>query len=101
MLSKGQLSFDVAPKCILKAHCDTVLKTSSLLEVKKLTDDYLLRYQRRRCFDEHLVTFYSLAYGEPYVYKDTYLFITTLRAKCFGSAMVVIDILLKSRRLES
>jgi len=43
------------------------------LEVKKLTDDFLLRYEKRRCFDEHLVTFSSLAHGEPYVYKDTYL----------------------------
>jgi len=41
--------------------------------VKKLTDDDLLRYQRHGYFDEHLATLYSLAYGEPYIYKDTYL----------------------------
>ena len=32
----------------------------------------LIQYQRSGCFDEHLVSFYSLAYGNPYIYKDTY-----------------------------
>lgn len=41
--------------------------------MKKLTVEDMLRYQKRGYFDEHLVTFYSLAYGEPYAYKNTYL----------------------------
>jgi hypothetical protein len=33
----------------------------------------LTQYQRFGRFDEHLVSLYSLAYGNPYIYKDTYL----------------------------
>ncbi len=33
----------------------------------------LIQYQRFGHFDEHLVSLYSLAYGDPYIYKDTYL----------------------------
>lgn len=33
----------------------------------------MIYYQRRGYFDEHLVTLYSTAYGEPYIHKDTYL----------------------------
>jgi hypothetical protein len=33
----------------------------------------LVQYQRFGHFDEHLVSLYSLAYGDPYIYKDTYL----------------------------
>lgn len=44
-----------------------------LSNVRKLTDNDALSYQRRGYFDEHLVTLYSLAYGEPCIYKETYL----------------------------
>lgn len=33
----------------------------------------LIRYQRLGRFDEHLAGLYSLVYGDPYVYKYTYL----------------------------
>lgn len=33
----------------------------------------LIRNQRFGRFDEHLASLYSLAYGSPYIYKDTYL----------------------------
>jgi len=33
----------------------------------------LIQYQHFGRFDEHLAGFYSLAYGNPYIYKDTYL----------------------------
>jgi len=33
----------------------------------------LVQYQRFGHFDEHLVSLYSLAYGDPYIYKNTYL----------------------------
>jgi len=42
-------------------------------DLKSPSKDELVSYQRRGCFDEHLVTFYSLAYGKPYIYRDTYL----------------------------
>jgi len=29
-------------------------------------------YQRSGRFDEHLVSFYSVAFGDPYIYEDTY-----------------------------
>jgi len=40
---------------------------------KHLTKSALVYYQKFGCFDEHLASFYSLAYGKPYIYKDTYL----------------------------
>ncbi len=33
----------------------------------------LVQYQRFGHFDEHLVSLYSIAYGDPYIYKNTYL----------------------------
>lgn len=44
-----------------------------LKDLRSLSEDELVSYQRRGCFDENLVTFYSLAYGKPYVYRDTYV----------------------------
>lgn len=40
---------------------------------RRLSKSMLTRYQRFGRFDEHLVSLYSLAYGNPYIYKDTYL----------------------------
>ncbi len=44
-----------------------------LLKIRKLTDTDALNCQRLGYFDEHLVTLYSLAYGEPYIFQETYL----------------------------
>jgi len=44
-----------------------------LATLKRLTKNTLILYQQLGHFDEHLASFYSLAFGEPYVYKDTYL----------------------------
>jgi hypothetical protein len=41
--------------------------------LRRLKKSMLVHYQRFGHFDEHLVSFYSLAYGDPYIYKDTYL----------------------------
>jgi len=41
--------------------------------VKKLSHEDILHCQRRGYFDEHLVALYASAYGEPYLYEDTYL----------------------------
>ncbi len=40
---------------------------------RRLKKSMLIQYQRFGRFDEHLVSLYSLAYGNPYIYKDTYL----------------------------
>ena len=40
---------------------------------RHLTKSSLIHYQSLGQFDEHLVSLYSLAYGKPYIYKDTYL----------------------------
>ncbi len=40
---------------------------------KHLTKSALVYYQNFGQFDEHLASFYSLAYGKAYIYKDTYL----------------------------
>ncbi len=40
---------------------------------RRLKKSMLTQYQRFGRFDEHLVSLYSLAYGNPYIYKDTYL----------------------------
>ncbi|WGM90574.1 MAG: hypothetical protein NUK63_05480 [Candidatus Bathyarchaeum tardum] len=40
---------------------------------KHLTKSALVYYQKFGHFDEHLASLYSLAYGKPYIYKDTYL----------------------------
>jgi len=44
-----------------------------LAVLKRLTKNTMVLYQRLGHFDEHLASFYSLAFGEPYIYKDTYL----------------------------
>jgi len=44
-----------------------------LAVLKRLTKNKLVLYQQLGHFDEHLASFYSLAYGEPYIYEDTYL----------------------------
>lgn len=41
--------------------------------LRRLKKSMLVQYQRFGHFDEHLVSLYSLAYGDPYIYKDTYL----------------------------
>ncbi len=45
----------------------------SLALFRRIKKSMLIHYQRFGCFDEHLVSLYSLAYGNPYIYKDTYL----------------------------
>ena len=42
-------------------------------DLESLSEDGLLRCQRCGYLDEHLTTFYALAYGDPYIYRDTYL----------------------------
>jgi hypothetical protein len=41
--------------------------------LRRLNRRMLTQYKRFGRFDEHLVSLYSLAYGNPYIYKDTYL----------------------------
>jgi hypothetical protein len=41
--------------------------------LKKLSRQDISRYQKLGNFDEHLITFNSQIYGDPYIYDDTYL----------------------------
>jgi hypothetical protein len=43
------------------------------LAFRQLTKEQLLERQRFGRFDEHLVSLYSIVYGKPYIYNDTYL----------------------------
>jgi len=40
---------------------------------KRIHEDDVPRYQKRGYFDDHLITLNAQVYGDPYVYKDTYL----------------------------
>jgi len=51
----------------------SVLKRGNLLKLKRLTEDDVVQCQKRGYFDEHLATLYSVAYGEPYIYRNKYL----------------------------
>ena len=42
-------------------------------KLKQLTQNEIVHCQKRGYFDEHLATLYSVAYGEPYIYKNKYL----------------------------
>lgn len=41
--------------------------------MKLLNQNELLLYQERGCFDEHLIALNAQVYGDPYIYRDTYL----------------------------
>ena len=43
------------------------------MEVKRLTQNEVLLYQKRGSFDEHLITLNAQVYGDPYVFEDTFL----------------------------
>lgn len=45
----------------------------SLAIFEQLTKSRLITNQRFGRFDEHLASLYSVVYGKPYIYKDTYL----------------------------
>ena len=40
--------------------------------LKRLTTDDIKHFQSLGSFDEHLIGLYSVAFGDPYVYEDTY-----------------------------
>jgi len=52
---------------------NTFKKFEATLEVKRLTEDDVPRYQKRGYFDEHLITLNAQVYGDPHIYEDTYL----------------------------
>lgn len=41
--------------------------------MKRLTQNEVLLYQKRGCFDEHLITLNAQVYGDPYVFEDAFL----------------------------
>ena len=42
------------------------------MKLKRLNHEFVVKSQQRGYFDEHLVTLYSIAYGEPYLFEDKY-----------------------------
>jgi len=44
------------------------------LKLKRLSHEIVIKSQKRGYFDEHLMTLYSVAYGEPYLFEDKYPF---------------------------
>ena len=43
------------------------------MSIKRLTRKTAVHYQQLGQFDEHLVTLYSVAFGMPYIYNNTFL----------------------------
>lgn len=44
-----------------------------MTDIKRLTQKAIALYQQLGQFDEHLITLYSVAFGAPYTYNDTYI----------------------------
>jgi hypothetical protein len=60
---------NILSRCVLIL----ILKRGNLLKLKPLTQDDIVHCQKRGYFDEHLVTLYSVTYGEPYICQNKYL----------------------------
>jgi len=61
------------------------------LKLKRLTQDEVVQCQRRGYLDEHLATLYSVAYGEPYIYRNKYLLYHDPMSKIVGLTLFGLD----------
>jgi len=61
------------------------------VKLKRLSDKGLVESQKRGYFDEHLATFYSLAYGEPYLYEDKYLLYSDSASRSVSITLFALD----------
>jgi hypothetical protein len=61
------------------------------VKLKRLSDEELVESQQRGYFDEHLATFYSLTYGEPYLYEDKYLLYSDSASRSVSITLFVLD----------
>jgi len=61
------------------------------LRLKRLSDEDVVKCQHRGYFDEHLATLYSIAYGEPYLYRGKYLVYADLASKTISITLFGLD----------
>jgi len=61
------------------------------LKFKRLTQNDILCCQKRGYFDEHLVTLYSAAYGDPYIFQNKYLLYDDSMSKIIWLTLFGLD----------
>lgn len=61
------------------------------MKLKRLSDEDIIKSQRRGYFDEHLATLYSTAFGEPYLYENKYLIYHDSASKTISLTLFVLD----------
>jgi len=61
------------------------------LKLKRLSHKAIVDSQKRGYFDEHLVTLYSVAYGEPYLFEDKYPFYHDGASKTISLTLFGLD----------
>lgn len=61
------------------------------MKLKQLNDEEIMKSQKLGCFDEHLVTFYSVAYGSPYLYEDKFLLYEDSASKIVSLTLFGLD----------
>jgi len=61
------------------------------LKLKRLSTEDVIKAQQRGNFDEHLATLYSTAYGEPYLYRNNYLFYHDSASKTISITLFELD----------
>ena len=61
------------------------------MKLKPLTQNDIVHCQKRGYFDEHLATLYSVAYGEPYIYKNKYLLYHDPMSKIVWLTLFALD----------
>jgi len=61
------------------------------LKLQRLSKEDVSKAQQRGHFDEHLVTLYSIAYGEPYLYEGKYLLYHDSASKTISLTLFELD----------
>ncbi len=61
------------------------------MKLRRLSNAGVVRAQSRGYFDEHLATFYSVAYGEPHLYNDEYLVYLDAASKTVSLTLFRLD----------
>ena len=61
------------------------------MKLKRLGNEAIVDSQQRGYFDEHLVTLYSVAYGEPYLLEDKYPFYLDGASKTISLTLFGLD----------
>ena len=69
---------------------DTLLR-GNLLKLRRLSNEDVIKAQKRGYLDEHLASLYSTAYGEPYLYEDKYLVYHDSASKTVSITLFELD----------